>query len=151
MCNDDEHRATWCHYCGLEIGLDRAAGNPNYHAECWEIERPSYVMTIDVARAPRVCDKCGEAFTKERPEVVVGDDACGYWKPRFSAHSECIRFAGNSGVPLESDPRTKLVRVAVELLPKLREWSEPVRFKITGDDNGVLTLLIHRGNELPTD
>lgn len=47
-------------------------------------------LLVQMERIARVCMKCGQPFTAERPEVLVGDEAAGYWKPRYSAHRECI-------------------------------------------------------------
>lgn len=38
----------------------------------------------------------------------------------------------------------KLVRVAVELLPDLREWSQPVVFRVAEETDGVLILEMRR-------
>jgi hypothetical protein len=54
---------------------------------------------------------------------------------------------GNGETPSGSVPTeiiTHTVKVSRELLPKLREWSEPMQVRITGERDGVLQMEFRR-------
>lgn len=108
--------------------------------EMWSFARLCLRAGYDVAESharfpdPRRTYEALSADLDARARMLVDDPRAARLA---SLVAENERLRGPEG--------TKLVRVAVELLPWLSaDWSEPVRIRIDSEDGGVLTLMCKR-------
>lgn len=124
----DKRFCAQCFFHGKKLELSADGSCPNYHC-------PLYVQGY-----------------KQRPDGMQDVPPVEYRAETIDdLRAECSRLREQIGEAPRSDERTKLVRVAVELLPDLREWSGPVSFRVSGERDGELTLEIRREFGRQTD